>query len=71
MNRVKSKAITKILTLLGFSSAALVFTACYGTMPRNYNEQIADSLSATFTKAEGDSIEVVEAASDDIAADAR
>ena len=74
MKRLKSKAITKVLTLLGFSSAAFVFTACYGARPVNYSEEEADSISVAFTQTETDSIEATQPASDaegDKAADAR
>lgn len=52
----KTKAITKMLTLLGFSSVAFVFTACYGTMPAGYQDDYQDSLSVAFSRAEADSI---------------
>lgn len=54
----KLKAINKMLTLLGFSSVAFVFTACYGTKPCDYREEMADSLSVAFRNAESDSIGV-------------
>ena len=54
----KPKAINKMLTLLGFSSVAFVFTACYGTKPCDYREEMADSLSVAFRNAESDSIGV-------------
>ena len=54
----KLKAINKMLTLLGFSSEAFVFTACYGTKPCDYREEMADSLSVAFRNAESDSIGV-------------
>ena len=47
----KLKAINKMLTLLGFSSVAFVFTACYGTKPCDYREERADSLSVAFRNA--------------------
>ena len=57
----KKKAITKMLTLLGFSSAAFVFAACYGTMPAGYHgEAEADSVLTEFN-AEADSLQAVEA----------
>ena len=57
----KKQAIAKMLTLLGFSSAAFVFAACYGTMPTNYRgEAEADSVLTEFT-AEADSLQAVEA----------
>ena len=54
----KLKAINKMLTLLGFSAVAFVFTACYGTKPCDYREEMADSLSVAFRNAESDSIGV-------------
>ena len=54
----KLKAINKMLTLLGFSSVAFVFTACYGTKPCDYREEMADSLSVAFRNAARDSIGV-------------
>lgn len=56
MNLIKTKSITRLLTLLGFTSAALVFTACYGSRPVNYDEKLADSLSLTVSPEEPDSI---------------
>ena len=60
----KAKAITKMLTLLGFSSVAFVFTACYGTMPNDYNDDYQDSLSVAFSRAQADSIAADEPAVD-------
>ena len=54
----KLKAINKMLTLLGFSSVAFVFTACYGTKPCDYREEMAESLSVAFRNAASDSIGV-------------
>ena len=61
---LKTKAITKMLTLLGFSSVAFVFTACYGTMPNDYNEEYQDSLSVAFSRAQADSIAAAQPAAD-------
>ncbi|MBR1409522.1 MAG: hypothetical protein IJ580_00275 [Prevotella sp.] len=61
MKRFKTRAITKMLTLLGFSSAAFVLTACYGTITNDYREEVADSLSTAFSRTEADStIEVTQ-----------
>lgn len=60
----KTKAITKMLTLLGFSSVAFVFTACYGTVPYDYNEEYQDSLSVAFSRAQADSIAAAQPAAD-------
>lgn len=56
----KLKAINKMLTLLGFSSVAFVFTACYGTKPCDYREEMADSLSVAFSRSASDSIAATE-----------
>ena len=75
IKKFKLKAINKMLTLLGFSSVAFVFTACYGTKPCDYREEMADSLSVAFSRAAGDSIEVTQQSvadvSDGTTADAR
>lgn len=74
MNAIKTKSITKLLTLLGFTSAAFVFTACYGARPVNYNEKLADSLSLAVTPEEPDSIQATqpnENAQGNMATDAR
>jgi len=60
IKKFKLKAINKMLTLLGFSSVAFVFTACYGTKPCDYREEMADSLSVAFSRAAGDSVEVTQ-----------
>ena len=52
----KLKAVNKMLKLLGFSSVAFVFTACYGTKPCDYRDEMADSLSVAFSRAANDSI---------------
>ena len=57
---LKLIAINKMLTLLGFSSVAFVFTACYGTKPCDYREEMADSLSVAFSRAAGDSVVVTQ-----------
>ncbi|WP_028902786.1 MULTISPECIES: hypothetical protein [unclassified Prevotella] len=75
IKKFKLKAINKMLTLLGFSSVAFVFTACYGTKPCDYREEMADSLSVAFSRAAGDSVEVTQQSvadvSDGTTADAR
>ena len=49
LKTIKKRAIAKLLTMLGFSSAAFVFAACYGTMPKNYqNQEDTDSVMAVF-----------------------
>ena len=42
---VKKQTIRKLLTLLGFSSTAFVFAACYGPLPDDYQKRdYADSI---------------------------
>lgn len=55
MKYIKTKIITKMLTLLGFSSVAFVFTACYGTVPYDFDEDDQDSLSVSFSQTVVDS----------------
>ena len=55
MKYIKTKVITKMLTLLGFSAVAFVFTACYGTVPYDFDEEYQDSLSVSFSRAVADS----------------
>jgi len=63
---IKKRAITKLLTLLGFGATAFVFAACYGTVPKRYMEEsYSDSIRAVF---EGEDTLTVNA-SDDRAAD--
>lgn len=62
----KKRAITRLLTVLGFSSTAFVFMACYGTVPKKYMEQTySDSIRTVF---EGEDTLTVNV-SDDRAAD--
>ena len=43
-----SRAFRQLLSILGFGSAAFVFSACYGPVPREYqNGAYADSVSTT------------------------
>lgn len=63
---IKKRAITKLLTLLGFGATAFVFAACYGTVPKRYMEEsYSDSIRAVF---EGEDTLTVNA-SDDRATD--
>ena len=75
IGKIKLKVINKMLKLLGFSSVAFVFTACYGTKPCDYREETADSLSVAFSRAASDSVEVTQQpvadALDDTATNAR
>ena len=41
-----SRAFRQLLSVLGFGSAAFVFSACYGPVPREYQDGVyADSIS--------------------------
>ena len=62
IKRLKARAIHKMLTLLGFSSVAFVFSACYGTIPYDFDEDYQDSLSVAFSRAQIDSIEITQPA---------
>lgn len=43
-----SRTFRQLLSMLGFGSAAFVFSACYGPVPREYqNGAYADSVSTT------------------------
>lgn len=45
----KSRTIKKVLTLLGFTSTAFIFAACYGPLPDKYREDVyADSIQNAF-----------------------
>lgn len=50
-----SRTVGKVLTLLGFSSSAFLFAACYGALPEKYTEEAyTDSIRAAFN--EGDTL---------------
>lgn len=54
-----SRTFRQLLSMLGFGSAAFVFSACYGPVPREYqNGAYADSVSTTLqaTLEEADSL---------------
>ena len=54
-----SRAFRQLLSMLGFGSAAFVLSACYGPVPREYqNGAYADSVSTTLqaTLEEADSL---------------
>ena len=66
INIFKKRAITKILSMLGFSSAAFIFAACYGAVPKRYMEETySDSIRAVFDGEDTLTVDV----SDDRAAD--
>ena len=53
------RTFRQLLSMLGFGSAAFVFSACYGPVPREYqNGAYADSVSTTLqaTLEEADSL---------------
>ena len=63
-----SRAFRKVLGMLGFGSAAFVFSACYGPVPREYQDgTYADSVQTTLsTTLEGeDSLSVTHNAAND------
>lgn len=65
INNIKSRAIKKVLTLLGFSSTAFIFAACYGPLPDKYRQDAYnDSIRRVF--AEEDTM-VVELPTEEIA----
>jgi uncharacterized membrane protein len=45
-----SRGFRQLLSILGFGSAAFVFSACYGPVPRQYQDgAYADSVSETLS----------------------
>lgn len=38
-NRCKNRVLTQMLTWLGIGSSALLFMACYGPAPKNYQPE--------------------------------
>ena len=45
---LNSRDVRQLLSILGFGSAAFVFSACYGPVPREYqNGAYADSVSTS------------------------
>lgn len=45
-----SRSFRQLLSVLGFGSAAFVFSACYGPVPREYQDgAYADSVSETLS----------------------
>lgn len=38
-NKCKNKVLTQMLTWLGIGSSALLFMACYGPAPKNYQPE--------------------------------
>lgn len=61
----KKRAIKKVLTLLGFSSTAFLFAACYGPLSDKYRgDAYADSIQNAF--AEEDTM-IVEVSTEEVA----
>ncbi len=61
-NKCKNKVLTQMLTWLGIGSSALLFMACYGPAPRNYQPEPYDIGDDTVEYVTDDSQEVVEQA---------
>ena len=61
-NKCKNKVLTQMLTWLGIGSSALLFMACYGPAPRNYQPERYDIGDDTVEYVTDDSQEVVEQA---------
>ena len=61
-NKCKNKVLTKMLTWLGIGSSALLFMACYGPAPRNYQPEPYEIGDDTVEYVTDDSQEVVEQA---------
>lgn len=64
----KSRAIKKLLSMLGFTSTAFVFAACYGPIPEDYQKkEYVDNVRAAFENQ--DSLAIVNASDDKVADD--
>ena len=61
-NKCKNKVLTQMLTWLGIGSSALLFMACYGPAPKNYQPEPYDIGDDTVEYVTDDSQEVVEQA---------
>lgn len=59
-NKCKNKVLTQMLTWLGIGSSALLFMACYGPAPRNYQPAPYEIGDDTVEYVTEDSLEVVE-----------
>ena len=59
-NKCKDKVLTQMLTWLGIGSSALLFMACYGPAPRNYQPEPYEIGDDTVEYVTEDSLEVVE-----------
>lgn len=61
-NKCKNKVLTQVLTWMGIGSSALLFMACYGPAPRNYQPEPYDIGEDTTEYVSDDLQEVVEQA---------
>lgn len=61
-NKCKNKVLTQVLTWMGIGSSALLFMACYGPAPRNYQPEPYDIGEDTTEYVSEDLQEVVEQA---------
>ena len=59
-NKCKNKVLTQMLTWLGIGSSALLFMACYGPAPRNYQPEPYEIGDDTVEYVTEDSLEVME-----------
>ena len=59
-NKCKNRVVTQMLTWLGIGSSALLFMACYGPAPKNYQPEPYDLDSIEYV--EDEQAEVVEQA---------
>ena len=59
-NKCKNRVVTQMLTWLGIGSSALLFMACYGPAPKNYQPEPYDIGDDTVEYVTEDSLEVVE-----------
>lgn len=60
-NKCKNRMLTQMLTWLGIGSSALLFMACYGPAPKNYQPEPYDLDTIEYVD-EVDEAEVVEQA---------
>ena len=61
-NNCKNRVLTQMLTWIGIGSSSLLFMACYGPAPRNYQPEPYDIGDDTVEYVTDDSQEVVEQA---------
>ena len=61
-NKCKNRVLTRMLTWLGIGSSAMLFMACYGPAPKNYQPEPYGIGEDTVELMAEDSLEVVEQA---------